>query len=355
MEILKKLYTDCKSSSACFSGINNLLKEAKKHDKSITRNDVQNFLESQRTYTIHKPRRVRFNRLKTKPKGFLTDVHVDLGDFQSVSNENKNFKYLLVAVDVLSRRMFYAPVKSKSPKDMKVAFDFLFKQMPSLPWTIFSDQGIEFKAKEMQSYFKNKDVKHYIAYSPDIKASVAERAIRTIKQRLYRYFSEFRTYKWIDAMPNIINSINNTKCRVTGMKPNDVNHENAEILRKKLYGKDDIKTIPKFKEKDAVRISKYKTKFEKSYLPNYTEEIFLVDKIKKGNPTTYRLIDQEKEPVLGKFYKEELSKTKLDDETVYQIEKVLKTRNRNGKKEYFVKWVGYPISMATWITEDNML
>lgn len=353
LELLKRLYTTC-DTPACFSSVNNLFIEARKYDKSLTRKDVQEFLETQRTYTIHKLRRLRFKRLKTKPKGFMTDLQVDLGDFQKVSKENKGYNYMLVGVDVLSRRMFYAPVKSKSPKDMRPAFDFLFKQMPGIPWSIFSDRGLEFRAKEMQSYFKSKDVRHYVAYSPDVKASVAERAIRTIKSRLYRYFSEVRTLNWIDIIPKIIESINNSVCRSTNMRPNDVNFENAEALREKLYGTPQP-TQPLFAKNDAVRMSKEKGTFEKSYLPNYTEEIFVIDKIKKGNPTTYRLKDQQDEQILGKFYKEELSKTKLDKDTVYRIEKVLKTRTRNGKKEYFVKWSGYPLEMASWISGDDII
>src|SRR5688572_22832340 len=99
MEV-KDVYTDI-SNPAAFSGINNVYKEVKKVNPKITMNQVKAELAKMRTYTIHKPRRLRFPRLKTIPTGYMTDMQADLADFQKVSDLNKGFKYCLVAVDVL--------------------------------------------------------------------------------------------------------------------------------------------------------------------------------------------------------------------------------------------------------------
>ena len=94
---------------------------------------------------------------------------------------------------------------------------------------------------------------------------------------------------------------------------------------------------PKFKVGDKVRISKYKRKiFVEGYTPNWTEEIFLVDKIQSTYPITYRLKDLNNEEIQGSFYEPELLNAKQD---VFRIEKVI--RKDYKKKQVLVKWLGY--------------
>ena len=94
---------------------------------------------------------------------------------------------------------------------------------------------------------------------------------------------------------------------------------------------------PKFKVGDKVMISKYKRKiFVECYTPNWTEEIFLVDKIQSTNPITYRLKDLNNEEIQGSFYEPELLNAKQD---VFRIEKVI--RKDYKKKQVLVKWLGY--------------
>ena len=95
---------------------------------------------------------------------------------------------------------------------------------------------------------------------------------------------------------------------------------------------------PKFKVGDKVRISKYKRKvFDKGYTPNWTEEMFLVDKIQSTNPITYKLKDLNNEEIQGSFfYEPEILKAKQD---VFRIEKVI--RKDYKKKQVLVKWLGY--------------
>lgn len=136
--LLRKLYNN-PSSAAGFAGLDALYREAHALEPDVTREDVRHFLEGDRTYTLFRPTRNRYPRLRTQPKGFLTDLQCDLADFQKLAEHNNGFRYLLVAVDVLSRRVFVEPTKTKSSKDMKAAFDRLFRQLPHLPWTVFTD------------------------------------------------------------------------------------------------------------------------------------------------------------------------------------------------------------------------
>lgn len=186
-EILEKIYHD-PSSAGGFAGAEQLLIEGKKVDPGISKNDVDYFLAGDRVYTLHRPRRVHFPRAKTIPAGYLTDVQVDLADFQALSRHNHGYRYMLIGVCVLSKRIFAAPVRTKAPKDMCPAFDQLFTQMDMLPHRIFSDRGKEFVGAAMKQFFRGKEIEKYEATTSSIKASVAERAIRTVKSRLYRFF-----------------------------------------------------------------------------------------------------------------------------------------------------------------------
>lgn len=92
--------------------------------------------------------------------------------------------------------------------------------------------------------------------------------IRTLKQRLYRWFSEKNSLKWTSVVHQIANGINSSVCRVTGMAPAAVNHGNAERVWQRVYGHDRVERPPKrFAVNSAVRIDKAKGAFHKSYLP----------------------------------------------------------------------------------------
>lgn len=351
LKTLDKLYTDPKSPAA-FAGIEALYSEAKRIQHNISRNDVLHYLEGNRTYTLHRPRRIRFKRSRTIPSGFMTDLQVDLADFQKLAQHNQGNKYILVGIDVLSKRIFAVPTKSKNFKDMKTAFEQLFEQMPMLPHTIYSDQGTEFI---MKNYFKEKDIQKYKSSTKTIKASLAERAIRNLKSRLYRIFSEHQTLNWIKYLPDVIDGINRSYCRIIEMRPIDVNFKNAQTIWERTFG-NEFKTsnkLAKHKMGSNVRMANYKEVFDKGYLPNWSDEILTVAKVKEGNPPTYKVKDDNNEMFEGSFYKEDLGKTRKDLETTYRIN-VLKERTRNGIKEFYVKFVGYR-DPPQWIKEKDIV
>ena len=106
-----------------------------------------------------------------------------------------------------------------------------------------------------------------------------------------------------------------------------------------------LSSKPTFKVGDKVRISKYKRKiFDKGYTPNWTEEIFIINKIKYANPITYKIKDLNNGEIKGSFYEPELLKAKQD---VFRIEKVI--RKDKKKRQALVKWKGYDDRFNSWI------
>ena len=131
---------------------------------------------------------------------------------------------------------------------------------------------------------------------------------------------------YIDLLDNIVDKYNNTVHRSIKMKPIDVTSDSyAE------YNEDFNKKDPKFKVGDHVRISKYKNIFAKGYTPNWSEEVFVVSKIKNAVPWTYLISDLNGEPITGSFYEKELQKTNKKE---FRIEKVLKGKSN----QLYVKW-----------------
>ena len=106
--------------------------------------------------------------------------------------------------------------------------------------------------------------------------------------------------------------------------------------------------MPKFRVGDTVRIDRYKSVFAKGYEANFTEEIFKISKVFRGRPTVYELENHEKEPVIGKFYEEELSAVNKKDDGLYRIEKIL--RKKNGMA--LVKWLGY--DSRSWVPIEDI-
>jgi len=358
-KLLEKLYHD-PSSSAAFAGVNTLYKEAKKQNHRITKKDVIYFLEGDRTYTLHRPRRLRFKRAKTIGAGLYTDIQMDLCDMQKLSKHNKGYKYILLGVCVLSKMFFAAPVKSKKYEDMINAMERLLSQIPISPSRIFTDNGREFFLNKkihgkVENFYEQKGIDKHWSSTKTIKAAIAERGIRTLKTRLYRFFSEKHTLNWLDVLDKIIAGINNTPSRVIGMKPVDVTFKNAQSLFEKLYGSElkPIKTKPKLKKGEHVRMANYKEAFDKGYLPNWSDEILEVDSVKPGNPPTFKVKDDISELFKGNFYSQDLGKTRKDTETSYRIEKILRKRNTKEGKEYFVKFIGYP--NPEWIKGKDIL
>ena len=347
---IRKAYFSLDSPSA-YSGVDKVYKEAKKHNKDINKDKVIKYLQSEKTYAIHRPRPIRYKRLRIVPTG-LGELQCDLAMLDKLKNQNKGFPYLLVCIDILSRKITTAPAKSKNSLDMIKAFDEVFKKIGSSKSIrrINTDRGLEFEAKKIKEYFEKLGIEKRVTYSQDVHAAVAERAIRTVKDRLYKYFYQNKTTKWIDIIDDLVENINNSINRSIGMTPNSVTKENWFDLLQKVYKQPQINKDTKFKVGDLVLIDKEKGKFAKGYLPNYTEELFRIIKAKRTNPPHYKIADLKGEEILGVFYNPNLSKTTLEPNE--RISEIIKERQINkGEKEYLVNWIGE--NKQDWIRQND--
>ena len=271
----------------------------------------------------------------------------DSVEMQKLSKWNKDYKYLLMVLDIFSKYGWIVPLKTKTGLEVSKALQSIFKEnKPKMLWV---DKGKEYYNKIILDLLAKNDIKVYSTEKEE-KSSVCERWNRTIKTKMYKQFTIRNNTVYIDILPKILSSYNNSKHRSIGMTPLQARQpKNYGKVYFNLYG--DLESDnrkPAFKKGDRVRISKYKRKtFDKGYTPNWTEEVFVIDEIQWTNPITYKIRDLNGELIKGTFYREELQKT---DQEIYRIEKVI----RKTKDKAFVQWKGYPDEFNSWVSLKDL-
>ena len=309
----------------------------------------------QDTYTLHKPIRHHFRRNRVIVGGIDHQWQMDLADMQSMQKFNDGYRYLLVCIDVFSKYAWVVPLKNKTGLSLVEAFKIILASGRK-PEKIITDQGTEFFDKHFKALLKDEDIGLYNTYN-ETKASVVERLIRTLKTRMWRYFTAKKTMRYIDVLPDLVYSYNHSVHRSIKMKPTDVTDNEKQVWRTLYDHNDDVKHVKyKFKIGDQVRISKIKRKFEKGYLPNFSKEIFTISKQVPRDPPVYKLKDYDGEELKGTFYEKELQKV-IKSSDVYEVEKILKKRGRGNNVQYLVKWLGYPSKFNSWVpaSEINLI
>ena len=254
---------------------------------------------------LHKPVIKKFNKRKVYSQFKDNIWGVDLADMQSLSRKNKGIKYLLCAIDLYSKYAFVIPLKDKKGISIVNAFDKIIKQSNRKPNKIWVDQGGQFYNNVFKKWLSDNDIIMYSTYDEG-KSVVAERFIRTLKNKLYKHMTATGKNVYYDVLDDIVSKYNNTKHRTIKMKPIDVGDNN-----KRVYVDEHNEKDSRFKVGDRVTISKFKNIFAKGYTPNWSKEIFIVDKINDTVPHTYNLKDLNDEEIIGSFYDRELQKTKL--------------------------------------------
>ena len=349
---LRDIYYNPEDSGS-YGGVNRLFKRAKELGvKGLKTEDVESFLRDQRSYSLHKPSRRNFKRNKTVVSGIDVQWQADLADMQGLSRFNGGHKYLLTCIDVFSKFAWVIPTKDKSASIMTTAFKELFQQAhPRKPQRLQTDRGKEFLNKQVRSYLGDMGIELFQTHS-DKKAAVVERFNRTLKTRIWTYFSAKNTKQYMDILPKIMTSYNNSVHRSIGMRPAQVRKEHEDRIWARLYGSSG-NLLPRLKVSpgEMVRVSRIKGGFEKGYVPNWTEQHYRVEGAEGRHRRVYKLQNIRGEPIDGTYYQEEIQPIKQNE---FRVEKILKRRtNSEGNKEALVKWKGWSEKFNTWIPTNQ--
>ena len=220
----------------------------------------------------------------------------DLVDMQLLSKYNKGIRFLLCVIDIVSKYAWVIPLKDKKGVSIVTAFQSILKQSNRKPNKIWVDKGSEFYDASFKKWLQDNDI---VMYSTDNegKSVVAERFITMLKSKIYKYMTSISKNVYINKLDDIVDEYNNTYHITIKMKPIDVKDNTYINTDKEANDKD-----PKLKVGDRVKISKYKNIFAKGYTPNWSEEVFVIKKVKNTVPWTYVVNDLNGEEIMGNHF-----------------------------------------------------
>ena len=222
------------------------------------------------------------------------------------------------------------------------AFQNILDNSKRKPNKIWVDKGSEFYNNSFKKWLQDNNIAMYSAHNEG-KSVVAERFIRTIKKKIYKYITSISKNVYIDKLDDIVDEYNNTYHRTIKMKPIDVKGNTYINIDEEVNDND-----PKFKVGDQVKISRYKNIFAKGYTPNWSKEIFVIKKFKNTVLWTYVINDLNDEKIIGTFYEKELQKINQEE---FRIEKVI----RKKADKLYVKWKRYDSSFNSWIDKKYLV
>ena len=195
-----------------------------------------------------------------------------------------------------SKYAFVIPLKDKKGISIVNAFNKIIKQSNRKPNKIWVDQGGEFYNNVFKKWLSDNDIIMYSTYNEG-KPVVAERFIKTLKNKWYKHMTATGKHVYYDVLDDAVNKYSNTKQSTIKMKPKDIKNDNKRVYIDEHNEKDS-----RFKVGDRARISKFKNIFAKGYTPNWSIEIFIVNKINDTVPYTYNIKDLNDEEIIGSFY-----------------------------------------------------
>lgn len=336
---LEKLYYEVERPTA-FGSLKTLHDAVKDR---YARKDIAKWLSKQDAHTLHKSARRRFTRRKTYAHNPNDQWQLDLADLTFLSKDNDGYKFLLTCVDVFSRMAYVVPLKNKTGKATVAGLREIVRKAGVIANKIQTDKGGEFLNRDFRKFLADKNVTFFQTHNVETKAALVERFNRTLKNKMFKYLTANNTRKYIDVLDKLVESYNRSVHRTLGMRPIDVSAADVEDVWQKQYGKIGSAQRPKLTVGDAVRIVNVKSRLDKGYLPGWSEEYFLVDKILQTKPITYLLRDLLGEVLEGGFYEEEVQK--ISEPSTFHVDKVLK---RKGRRLY-VRWKGWPKKFDSWI------
>lgn len=351
---IRENYRDLSHPTA-FSGINKISKYYK-----ISQKKAREALSGVHSYTLHRDYKKPTVRNPFFSYRLRDHWQIDLIDLRNLAVHNDGYNYILMCVDVFSRKCFARLLKTKHASVVVKAMKDIFSKLSVLPRKILADHGSELKNRQMVTFLQEHSVE-LIHPASEIKAGIVERLNRTIENIIFEYMTEYETQRYIDVFDQIIKSYNNSShSTLNGFSPNeaelDANKKEILMALGTHYSKSILSKASKnpLNVGDWVRVNLIRNKFARGYNQRWSREIFEVISISKRLPIQMYKIKSltseiPDEIIDGHFYRNELNLVYSGNEAVFKLERIVKKRGKGRNQECLVKWLEWPNRYNSWI------
>lgn len=352
-EIIENYHTP--GHPTAFAGISKLVDY---YDGRATRDFIVSALQSSNVYTRH--------REYKQPKFYnpyyvyrqREQIQADLIDIKDLARHNDGTKYLLLFIDLFSRRVWMEPLRDKTAATTRDAIKSWLDSLGNRRCEILaSDKGLEFNNRPVRALLAQYGVRQQFK-SGTSKASYAERANKSLQTLIYKYLTHNQTFKYIDKLGSIVASYNHRPHRSLGnVSPHEADKPRSQrwirgiLQRAHTERRRKAKKKPKFRVGDKVRIKILAKKISgdsRAYVPQFKGEYFTVENVKTNMMVPmYQIRSMDTDELISdSFYAEELQKVTGD---IFQVERVLRQRGRGRNREYFVKWMFFGPRHNSWV------
>jgi len=287
-------------------------------------------------------------------------VQADLIDIRQLARSNAGTNYLLLLIDVFSRRIWVYPLKSKTGQEVRDALQRWLDAIGQPPPAVFAtDFGREFLNHHVGELLRARGVRQETAKGT-CKAAVAERANKTLQILLYKYMSENDTRTYIDKLDRLVYTYNHRGHRTlefmapaTADQPR--NEERVRGIHVTRYARVKRKKA-NFRVGQIVRVkleSKAMAPQSRAYQPQFKEEYFIIRDINRRLPIPMYYLEgmNDGDPIEGGFYSNELTAVRGD---VFKIQHILAERGEGPNRELLVRWANFGPRWDSWIPATNV-
>lgn len=344
---------------AAFSSARRLHQYAKVLIPSLTVAKVEQWLKKQLTFTLHKQARQKFKRNPVIVSRVDEQWQCDLVDMsrKNLPNFNQRRKYILVCIDLLSRYLWTRSLINKSAESVATNFEDFISSGNRIPEKVQTDRGTEFVNEIFRQVCRKYNINCFTTRNSVVKAAVVERANRTLKSKLYKYFTAQNTLNWVNVLDNMTKAYNSRWHRTIKARPRDVNPSNQQHVVRRIYGTNDWFKIYQEHGRQKqltgfVRSARGVNRLDKGYLPRWTDELYEISGVyKKAGKLMYNLKDSEGNILRRRFYRDELQPVSSKTESRYRI---LSRKFEKGKQLVRIRWLGYPATKDEWIPKEEL-
>ena len=267
--IIRTVYYD---SDTGFGSISGTYHDAHKILNTITYNDVKDFLERQKSrqtkgyrgfnsYVAHEP---------------LQEIQIDIADFTASGALNDGFRYLLVAVDIFTKKAHGVAIKDKQPAESVRAMKEILKVI-GVPEVLYHDNEGSWNSGDFVQLLNQHKIKQIITSTPP---PFAERMVQTIKNMIHTRLGglEIDQQEWVSLLPSVLKKYNNTEHSTIGMSPNQATqgNDNIEIWLNIINKANFNRKYPPLFKGSEVRVYVKPGSFKKGYDSKWSKEVYKV-------------------------------------------------------------------------------